>query len=174
MGWSSPRRHPGPAAGFWGSPCPYPAGSPSLGRPQGLVPAPHPEQNRFVIVSLRWRHRCSAGDASGHVPKVLEGTQGFYLPATVLCLGKTLLAGEEEEDDGVGRTGEAVSSLLCKGEWRRRVVPTLPELLFHQHTKHLLPRPDGPVPSLPALSLGFGILRRDPSWSPSRAPAAPG
>lgn len=65
-------------------------------------------------------------------PKVLEGAQGIFLPATVCCLGKTLLAGEEEDDDGVGRTGEAVSSSVCKGERRRRVVPTLPKLPYRR------------------------------------------
>ncbi|XP_026718805.1 actin, gamma-enteric smooth muscle-like [Athene cunicularia] len=71
-------------------------------------------------------------------PSVLEGARGIFLQATTCCLGKTLLAEEEEEEeeenDGVGRTGEAVSSLLCKGERRRRVVPTLPKLPFRRRT----------------------------------------
>lgn len=88
------------------------------------------------------------------------GVSGRLSP---LHLEKSPLAEQEEEakeeDDGVGRTGEAVPCWVCKGE-RRRAVPTL----FGLREKYFLSRPAGPVPSLAAPQMPR--RHRSPSKNP--------
>ena len=178
MGWSSPKCRPGLAAGFWGFPCPYPAGfppSPPPSKPSGSASAPHPEQNRFGIVSAGWCHRCDAGGASGDEcvppPEDLEGARGVFLPAAARRLGKTLLAGEEEDDGrrkvgrgsfflGLQRRAEAA---CCPHPARAAVSPARGT---NRRRSALLPRPDGPVPSLVAPSLGSGDAAKRPKPEP--------
>ena len=186
MGWSSPKCRPGLAAGFWGFPCPYPAGfppSPPPSKPSGSASAPHPEQNRFGIVSAGWCHRCDAGDASGDEcvppPRTWRGLRAFFSLPLRTAWEKPFWLGRRKTT-GVGRSGEAVSSLVCKGERRRRVVPTLPGLPFRRRAAQT----GGEALCSPDLMdrsrrswlrrLAPGMLRSDRSRSPYKAAAASG
>lgn len=126
MAWSSPRCLPGPAADFWGFPCPFPAGS-SQGKPLG----PLPTRSKTDLPSFPWAG-IAAATLRGYqrVPPNLCGGE------RVRALGKSPLAGqEEEEDDGVGRTGEAgfakesggVLSPPCPGCGASAFSPDLPD-----------------------------------------------
>lgn len=133
---------PWPGGWFLGLPLPLSSRfpSPPWVNPWGRRPLPTQSKTGFALFRRAGVTTATPGTLQGtsvSPPEDLEGARGIFLPATVRRLGKTLLAGEEkeeEEDDGVGRTGEAVSSLVCKGERRRHVVPTLPGLPFRRHT----------------------------------------
>lgn len=133
-GMEQPKMPPQPGIWFSGLPLPLASRFPSLPwvNPWGSHPLPTQSRTSFISCLRAGISAATPGTLQGTSvsppPRRLGGRLGHFSPC---CLGKTLLAGEEkEEDDGVGRMGEAVSSLVCKGERRRRVVPTLPGLPF--------------------------------------------